>query len=211
MNHFCLASILLFLSFCLEARSLGTLGQTFPVLEKSLLTLIYQRLNSFEQGGQLASIEKAWVAQVDAEVRRPKPLGLARTDTTLTHYYTPVATLDRDVTDHTGRVILQRGMSVNALNQLPTYNPVWVFINYDDLAQRKYAASIRTLYPDIQWILTGGSVADAERDINETIYFDQEGRITNKLKIEHVPALVTREKDSLKIIELRIGEDGHAL
>ena len=210
MIRFLFFSTFVFLSGGIEAKSLGRLGQTFPVIEKSLLTLIYERLNNFDQNGQLNAIENAWVKQVDEQVKRPRALGLVRTETTLTHYYTPVVTLEKNVVDQTGRVVLQRGMSVNALNQLPSYNPVWVFLNYDDLAQRAFAEQIRTHYPEIQWILTGGSVADAERGINETIYFDQEARITKKLKIEHVPALVTRENDSLKIMEFRIGEDGHA-
>lgn len=210
MIRFLFFSTCVFLSGGIEAKSLGRLGQTFPVIEKSLLTLIYERLNTFDQNGQLNAIENAWVKQVDEQVKRPRALGLVRTETTLTHYYTPVVTLEKNVVDQTGRVVLQRGMSVNALNQLPSYNPVWVFLNYDDLAQREFAEQIRTHYPEIQWILTGGSVADAERGINETIYFDQEARITKKLKIEHVPALVTRENDSLKIMEFRIGEDGHA-
>lgn len=210
MIRFLFFSTFVFLSGGIEAKSLGRLGQTFPVIEKSLLTLIYERLNTFDQNGQLNAIENAWVKQVDEQVKRPRALGLVRTETTLTHYYTPVATLEKNVVDQTGRIVLQRGMSVNALNQLPSYNPVWVFLNYDDLAQRAFAEQIRAHYPEIQWILTGGSVADAERGINETIYFDQEARITKKLKIEHVPALVTRENDSLKIMEFRIGEDGHA-
>jgi conjugal transfer pilus assembly protein TraW len=210
MIRFLFFSTFVFLSGGIEAKSLGRLGQTFPVIEKSLLTLIYERLNTFDQNGQLNAIENAWVKQVDEQVKRPRALGLVRTETTLTHYYTPVVTLEKNVVDQTGRIVLQRGMSVNALNQLPSYNPVWVFLNYDDLAQRAFAEQIRTHYPEIQWILTGGSVADAERGINETIYFDQEARITKKLKIEHVPALVTRENDSLKIMEFRIGEDGHA-
>ncbi|HHF7380156.1 TPA: type-F conjugative transfer system protein TraW [Legionella anisa] len=210
MIRFLFFSTFVFLSGGIEAKSLGRLGQTFPVIEKSLLTLIYERLNTFDQNGQLNAIENAWVKQVDEQVKRPRALGLVRTETTLTHYYTPVVTLEKNVVDQTGRIVLQRGMSVNALIQLPSYNPVWVFLNYDDLAQRAFAEQIRAHYPEIQWILTGGSVADAERGINETIYFDQEARITKKLKIEHVPALVTRENDSLKIMEFRIGEDGHA-
>jgi len=117
-----------------NAKSLGVLGHTFPVAEKSLLTLIYERLNSMQHQGQLEGVEKAWVKQVESRVVRPTPLTLKRTDKTLTHYYTPVATLDQDVTDATGRTILKRGMSMNALTQLPGYQPVWEFINYDDPA-----------------------------------------------------------------------------
>ncbi|KTC84396.1 type-F conjugative transfer system protein TraW [Legionella drozanskii] len=194
----------------LFAKELGTLGQTFPVMEKSLLTLIYERLTAFQDDGKLKDLENAWVKQVEAKALRPRPLNLSRTDKTTSHYHTPVTTLKQDIQDNQGRIILKKGLTVNALTQLPMYQPVWVFIDYDDEAQRQFADIIRTQYVDIQWILTGGNVRDAELRIKETIYFDQEGRITEKLAIKHVPALVTRAEDSLKIVEFAIGENGHA-
>lgn len=205
-----LASLLLFTP-CLLAKSLGTIGQTFPVMEKSLLTLIYERLHTFSNDGTLADIEQKWVRQVANSAIRPAPLFLTRTDKAKTHFYTPVVTLAQDIKNASGRIILTRGMSVNALQQLPLYNPVWVFINYDDNAQRRYAERIISKYPAIKWILTGGNVRDAEVHLKETVYFDQAGTLTKKLSITHVPALVTREQNTLKIAELAIGEDGHAL
>lgn len=210
MKSYCFLALALFIGQELHAKSLGVLGQTFPVAEKSLLVLIYERLNSMQQQGQWEGIERKWVNQVESHVMRPKPLGLARTDKKIIHYYTPIATVNQDVVDATGRIILNKGMSINALTQMPSYRPVWVFINYDDEAQRKFADSIRSKFSDIQWILTGGTIGDAEKQINQTIYFDQEGRISKKLKIKHVPALVTRSQDSLKVVEYAIGENGHA-
>lgn len=192
------------------AKSLGTIGQTFPVLEKSLLTLIYERLNTFRDNGTLKKLENAWVKRVADKAIRPKPLSLTRRDKSHTHFYTPVATLDHDIRDATGRVILNRGMSVNALTSLPGYQPVWVFINYDDEAQRHYAKGIIAGNQTVKWILTGGNVREAEHQLNQTVFFDQEGRITQKLGILHVPAMVTRVNDTLEIQELAIGEDGHA-
>lgn len=210
MTRVLCSAIMFFLSACLHAKSLGTLGQTFPVAEKSLLTLIYERLHTLQREGQLEEVEKAWVKKVESHVLRPTPVPLNRTNKTLTHYYTPIASLNTDITDATGRIILKRGMSANALTQLPGYQPVWVFLNFDDPAQRHFADVIKNKYSDIQWILTCGNVREAEQHINESIYFDQEGRITKKLSIAHVPALVTRSKDSLKIVEFAIGENGHA-
>ena len=201
-----------FFMFTLDvsAKSLGTIGQTFPVLEKSLLTLIYERLNTFQQSGALDELEKAWVKQVEQKSARPLPLHLTRINKTQIHYYKPVVMLPQDIKDAAGKIILNHGASVNALTQLPAYQPIWVFINYNDEAQRKYAAALLIQYPNAKWILTAGDLRDAEHQLNQPIYFDQEGRITQKLKIKHVPALVTRYKDSLKITEFSIGEDGHA-
>ena len=212
-NCLVVASVLLLIqgaSVGVFAKALGTIGHTYPVMEKSLLTLIEERLSNFENQGTLQDIESAWVKHVEEKAIRPTPLTLSRTDKTTTHYYTPVATLPADLADAAGRIILKRGVSVNALNQMPAYQPVWVFINYDDSAQRKYAARLLPKFPSAQWILTGGNVRDAENQLKQAIYFDQGGHITQKLQIQHVPALVTRENDSLKVVESAIGEDGYA-
>lgn len=192
------------------AKSLGTIGQTFPVLEKSLLTLIHERLTTFRDNGTLKNLENEWVKRVEDKAVRPAPLSLTRCKKKYTHFYVPVATLDRDIKGATGRVILSRGMSVNALTSLPGYQPVWVFLNYDDEAQRHYAGRILARNQTVKWILTGGNVREAERQLKQPVFFDQEGRITQKLGILHVPAMVTRVNDTLKILELAIGEDGHA-
>lgn len=193
------------------AQSLGTLGQTFPVLEKSLLVLIQERLTTFAADGTLATLENQWVKRVEDKAIRPTPLLLTRAERSHTHYYTPVAILNQDIKDARGRILLNRGMSVNALRQLPGYEPIWVFVNFDDEAQRRYADALLKSKPSIKWILTGGNVVDAQKRLNQPVYFDQAGRITQKLGIVHVPTLVTRDNDSLKIQELAIREDGHAL
>lgn len=205
-------SLAFFFMFMLDvsAKSLGTIGQTFPILEKSLLTLIYERLNTFQQSGALDELEKTWVKHVEQKSIRPSPLHLTRTNKTRIHYYTPIVTLPQYIKNDAGNIILNHGTSVNALTQLPAYQPIWVFINYDDEAQRKYADVLLSQYPNAKWILTAGDLRHAEDQLNQPIYFDQEGRITQKLKIKHVPALVTRYNDSLKITEFFIGEDGHA-
>lgn len=209
----CAAIGVLMMLFChgVGAKSLGVLGQTYPVAEKSLLTLIYERLNALQGQGELHNLEQSWVKQVSSHVIRPKPLHLLRTDKTRQHSYTPVAKAPHDILNALGHIIIKKGTEVNALDSLPRYQPVWVFIDFDDPAQRLFAQWIRPKYQDIQWILTGGNVRDAEQGINETIYFDQEGRITSKLDIKHVPAVVTRKGRALNIMEIAIKEDGHAL
>lgn len=193
------------------AKSLGVFGHTFPVMEKSLLVLISERLQMMQKDGQWADLEQRWKDKVSSRVLRPNPLHLVRAKKNETHYYTPEAVAYSDILNDKGAVIVSKGTRVNALSQLPSYSPVWLFINFDDPAQQRFAQRIIQKHPDVEVILTGGNVAEAEQQTNQTIYFDQEGRITEKLKITHVPALVTRIKDSLKIDELLIGENGHAL
>ncbi|KTD66471.1 Type-F conjugative transfer system protein [Legionella santicrucis] len=194
-----------------SAKSLGVLGHTFPVKEKSLLVLISERVQMMQKDGQWEDLERRWKDKVSSRVLRPSPLNLMRAKQNETHYYLPEAIAYKDILNDKGEVIVSKGTRVNALSQLPSYSPVWLFINFDDPAQQRFAQRIIQKHPEVDVILTGGNVAEAEQQTNQPIYFDQEARITAKLKINHVPALVTRINDSLKIEELVIGENGHAL
>lgn len=194
-----------------SAKSLGVLGHTYPVMEKSLLVLIGERLQMLQKEGRWEDLEQQWKEKVSSRVLRPSPLHLKRTKQKITHYYIPEVVAYNDILDDKGNVMVSKGTHVNALSQLPSYSPVWLFLNFDDPAQQRFAKKIIQLHPEVEVILTGGNVAEAEQQTNQAIYFDQEGRITAKLKVNHVPALVTRVNDSLKIEELVIGESGHAL
>ena len=119
--------------------------------------------------------------------------------------------LSEDIKDANDHTILPKGLVVNALDRLPDYFPTWVFIDFDDTAQRLYAKHLLQEFPTATWILTGGSIVDAGQFLNQTIYFDQGARITQQLQVGHVPAVVTRENNVLKIKEILIGEDGHEI
>ncbi len=59
-------------------------------------------------------------------------------------------------------------------------------------------------------ILTGGAIKSVSNKLGARIYFDQEGRITQKLGITHVPAIVERKGDALLVTEQRIEGDSNA-
>lgn len=203
--------LLMSLSYPGGAQSLGVLGHTFPVMEKSLLVLIGERVQMMQKEGRWEELQQRWKDKISARVLRPTPLNLLRAKQKKTHYYTPEAVAYQDIVDDKNQVIVPKGTRVNALAQLPSYNPLWVFLNFDDPAQQRFAMRIIQQHPEVEVILTGGNVSEAQKQTNQTIYFDQEARITTKLKINHVPALVSRRNDLLQIDELVIGEDGHAL
>ena len=187
-----------------------TLGHTFPVIEKSLLTLIYERLGNISES-QKNLLEAKWTQEIREKTIRPTALNLLRADKTMVHFYKPEMMLSEDIKDANDHTILPKGLVVNALDRLPDYFPTWVFIDFDDTAQRLYAKHLLQEFPTATWILTGGSIVDAGQFLNQTIYFDQGARITQQLQVGHVPAVVTRENNVLKIKEILIGEDGHEI
>ncbi len=194
-----------------SAKSFGVVGEVFPIAEKSFLTLIEERLASLKASGEIESLNQRWVQTAAEHANRPMALELPRTNRSTRHDYVPEITLSQDIRNEKGRILYSKGTHVNALQQMPSYTPCWLFFNADDEAQLNWAVLQKTQCANPKLILTGGAINTAEKKLNAVIYFDQAGKITTKLHIAHVPAKVTRYQNHLVIAELAIKENGDVL
>lgn len=195
----------------IHAKSFGVIGEVFPVAEKSFLKIIEERLTALNDSGALEAMNQRWIQTAAEHANRPSALNLPRTNHSITHHYVPEITLSQDIRDERGRVLYVRGTHVNALSQLPSYQPCWLFFNADDEAQINWAQLQETSCPNPKLILTGGAINAAEKKLHSVIYFDQFGKITRQLHIAHVPAIVTRKGNRLVIVEHAITENGDVL
>ena len=207
-KRFTTALILCVLCEFTHATNLGVVGETFPVSELSFMKLIESRLNALVKSGEMAAIEERWVSRVSEHANRPTPVGLTRTTRNNTYRYTPVIMLSQDILDADGHVLWAKGTRVNALEHMSTYQPHWLLLDADDVAQVRWAKRMLRRHVDAKVILTGGEVGKMEQELNHPIYFDQAGRISHQLGIRRVPALVSREGNALRIMEVVISEDG---
>lgn len=195
----------------IHAKSFGVIGEVFPVAEKSFLKIIEERLTALNDSGALEAMNQRWIQTAAEHANRPSALNLPRTNHSITHHYVPEITLSQDIRDERGRVLYVRGTHVNALSQLPSYQPCWLFFNADDEAQMNWAQLQKTSCSNPKLILTGGAINAAEKKLHSVIYFDQAGKITRQLHIAHVPAIVTRKGNRLVIVEHAIKENGDVL
>ncbi|HGT2643432.1 TPA: type-F conjugative transfer system protein TraW, partial [Legionella pneumophila] len=202
MNIFCCLILLMISIDQVHAKSFGVVGEVFPIAEKSFLTLIEERLASLKASGELESLNQRWVQTTAEHANRPTALELPRTNRSARHDYVPEITLSQDIRNEKGRILYSKGTHVNALQQMPSYTPCWLFFNADDEAQLNWAVLQKTQCTNPKLILTGGAINTAEKKLNAVIYFDQAGKITTKLHIAHVPAKVTRYQNHLVIAEL---------
>ena len=199
--------LLLVITSTVEAKVIGVIGDTFPVAELSFLTLIETRLKALQDPNTL---EQDWVSHVEQQAIRPTPVALSRALTTKAHRYHPEIILKNAIADNERHVLFPTGTRVNALQQLPSYKPHWLFFNGDDNAQRLWAKEKLNQDSVAKVILTGGSVLETEKRLAHEIYFDQGGFITRQLTITALPCEVIREQNHLLIREVAILENGHA-
>lgn len=211
MKKISLIFFLMILSIEVFSKSLGVVGEVFPIAEMSFLKLIEERLATLSSSGELDAINQKWLTTVASHADRPNPLKLPRALKTRFHYYKPEMLLGQAITDINGQVLYPKGTRVNALTELPFYSPCWLLFNADDAAQMRWVQQEMIHCANPKIILTGGAVSHAERILQTIIYFDQAGRISRKLHINSVPARVKREGNQLRIDELAIKENGNVL
>ena len=108
----------------------------------------------------------------------------------------------RRILDADGKLLVPPGTTVNPLDTV-SLSQALLFIDARDTAQVKRASGILDERGGkVKVILTGGSYLDLMRRWKRPVFFDQQGTLTDKLGIRHVPALVTQDGKRLKIEEI---------
>lgn len=185
-----------------------TIGQTFPVAEMDFRQYVFFKLNKMKQSGELEKIKKEAINRVANSALRPKPLNLETQDKSLTYFVSAEQVVEKDIFLPDGRLLVKKGTKINPFHRV-SLPYVMIFIDGDDDQQVLWAKSYVTKIGANKIILTGGNVKEASK-IFSHIYFDQEGKITKKLNITHVPSVASQSSDKWKIEVIGRKEFKHA-
>ena len=197
LSLLCIANIALAQDIKPAIKNYGQRGHIFAIKERSLLEVIKERLLQAEKSGKIKELQALFQKKVKYKVAHPVPVpGLRYTTKERTFYYDPTYTQIGDITDHNDRVIVADGTTVNPLEHIAWGAPVF-FIDGDDPAQIKWA-----LQQTGEIVLVKGSPLELQRQYDRWFYFDQAGILIDKFDIMQVPAVITQEKNRLKIEEV---------
>lgn len=187
-----------------HAQVLDAIGPTYPIRERSMLEQIQRRLHDLEQSGELARMQRESRQRAVAMVRNPLPVqGLVTAQAARVKYYDPSFTLDRNVFDARGHLQMAAGTRRNPLELVPMPRRLLFF----DARDPRQVARARTIIDQlgaaaVKPVLVGGSYADLMKRWRIPVYYDQQGTLVRRLRIEQVPALVSQEGMRLRIDEL---------
>ena len=186
-----------------RAQNLGVIGPVYEIAEPNLIEVILARLREAEAGGQLARLQRDAQARVRSAVESPTPVaGITRTTRSRSFYYDPSIVVPHAITDVDGRVIVAPGTRINPLDTVSLSRSL-LFIDARDAPQLARAKQlIDERGGRIKVILTAGSYLESMRRWQRPVFFDQEGQLTTKLGIRHVPALVSQEGKRLRVDEI---------
>ena len=192
---------LLVSSSAAQAADLGIIGHTYEIEETDMLDSIGNKLSNLEKSGKLNDLNKQMQEKAKAYVMRPPAIKLNKATKERIFYYEPVYVLKEDLVGADDIVFYPKDTRINSLD-LIGLSYVLLIIDGDDPAQLKWAINktSKQLMP-CKIILINGHIGELTKKYQVQFYFDQEGLITSKLGIKHVPAIVTQEGKVLRIAE----------
>jgi conjugal transfer pilus assembly protein TraW len=178
----------------LYAKDFGTLGHTFPIQEEDLLMYLKKRLEKLS-AEEMFNITERIKQHYLKMAQEPSSICFEEAREYKVYYFDPSITVARDIPDHKGNIIIQKGTTINPL-AMASLGGELLFLDSTNASHIKWA---RQQSSESKWILVKGKSLELEEQEGRPIYFDQFGYLTRKLDIQHIPARVSQEKGSLKI------------
>lgn len=191
----------------LYGKDFGVQGSIGSIEEIDSRELIIQKLKSLEASGELQRHQEELQKRTKAAVNRPRAVeGITKAHKRRVYTYDPSYLVPYDIKDHKGKVFAKKGTRINPLETVSLSHAL-IFFDGDDEEQKDWALNkLKELNGKAKLILTKGAPLELSKEIKAPVYFDQEGLLTKKLNIKHVPAEVSQEGFALRIEEIPLGE-----
>ncbi len=188
------------------SQDLGTIGPTYTIAEPELLGQIKARLQSLMSSSEWPRLQAQAQDRLRQAVHQPPALALARTRTPRSFTFDPSITVERNLVDAQGRLIHPAGTRINPLSVVSLSKRL-VFFDARDPSQTLFVERLirQDTHALTRWlpVATGGSPTELMKRWGRTVYFDQQGRLTQRLGITQVPALVRQDALKLRIEEVQ--------
>lgn len=192
---------------CLPAAALadplGAVGQAYAIAEESALTMIMNKLRRMERSGALKRHQEEAVRRSLGSIRNPPPVpGIAIATTRSERWLDPTVYYPTAVTGDNGRVVIPAGTRINPL-EITGLSKRLVFFDGRDAEQNEAVRRLLKKHPGkIKPILVAGAWRDLTRAWHTQLYYDQQGRLSQRFGIRAVPTLISQQGKALLLQEI---------
>lgn len=201
MKYLAALAGLLYATAPAAAKDYGQQGTVFPIVEPDLLEQIRAKLQRLEASGETARLNADLKKRTIARVNRPEPVaGLRVASNPRQWTFDPTITVEADISDDKGRLIIAAGTRVNPLDTVGLRQKL-IFIDGDDAQQLAWAIKSYK-QADAKLILVNGAPLDLMRARQRRFYFDQGGTLVKRFGIRAVPAIVEQQGRILLVREV---------
>lgn len=187
------------------AGDLGKIGPTYKVSEPDMLEWIEAKVAAKVNSGEALRYQQQQAEKIQRKLQHPEPLTtVTKAVKDRTAYYDPTFTVDENVTNEHGQILVAAGTTINPLDRVNLTRPLIFFdardANQVAFAKRFIDARVGLAKP----ILVGGSYFDLMKKWQTPVYFDQQSALIRRLGIRHVPAIVEQEGKRLRVHEIAL-------
>lgn len=205
MHRIFIIITLILTSFQADARVLDTVGATYPIAEKDALLEIEEAARKVDWGSVFD--RKVWERRV-REFRPGDAAILPHAKEDRSRIVDMTYALEFDIPDEKGNIIYPRGYVFNPLEFMNAPLPTLIIIDGSSREQMDwYRASPYFKQPDAMLLITGGSWYELSRELKHPVFYLPE-QVKDRLKLEVVPSVVSRNGKSMEVKEYGIGKKG---
>lgn len=175
------------------------LGKTYPIIEKHAIQDIQSRLLEKQQNGELERLQQEVQERINHAALNLAEVDLKTAEKSSVRYFEPSYTLPENIYDHDGQIIAVAGSVVKPLEVAPIPFKM-LFFNGHDPAQIELAKRLAQQHGEsFMPILTAGRWDILSAELNQAVYFDQQGRMSKSFQLQEVPSLVSQAGNQLRV------------
>lgn len=184
-----------------KIKDLGVYGTLFPVIEKNIMQVLMEKLQS-DQGKQILSdFENSLKTFRDKAQFVPQSVdGITPTYAKRSYLFNPGISVNEDLIDHEGTRFYKKGDVVNPFDYM-TLTKEYLFIDGNRPKQVVWAMAQNKLRK-VMIILVSGNPMQIMKDYGIQVFFDQEGEMVKRFQLSHVPCMIAQDGKMLRILEI---------
>jgi conjugal transfer pilus assembly protein TraW len=179
--------------FSEEIKDYGKSGVTYEISEENIFEVIKARLKSPLYQKRITSV----MTKIREKIYRLERYDglLKETKEEKSYLIEPSITLEKDIVDHNGNVIFEKGSTFNASDYVPlTGRYIFIDGNNEMHVQHAINGGFRKI------IIASGNLMELSKKFSHRFYF-LDDTLIDRLQLTHVPAILEQDGRHLRVTE----------
>lgn len=180
------------------------IGTTYPIAEKHAIREIQAQLLKKQENGELEKMQREVQQRINHSALNLAPVeGLSNVTKGSVRYFEPSYTVPETLYDQDGRIIAPAGTIIKPLEVSPIPFKIFFFDGREP-KQVALAKKLANEYGEsFMPILTAGDWYNLSAEMNQAVYYDQQGKMSRSFKLSEVPSLVSQEGNRLRVESMK--------
>lgn len=186
-----------------EAKDFGIQGQTFPIGEQNLKTVLQAKAEHLSQDALEKRIKILGESAKEKGILFKRISWIQEATQDASFFYDPSMFLEEDVLDAEEKILFAKGTKINPLDHVTLDSGLLFF----DGNNPKHIQWAEDQEGEFKWILTNGNPLKLQEEKERPVFFDQGGFYSKKFQIKKIPCRITQSGKVLLVEEIAIKKE----